>query len=303
MLSAGTLTLLALTATLTGCGLSPGRVPTDVSLTITTGFGARTVHRSSLTKIPSGETVIGLLRRSGPITGGTRGQPLSDIDGVAATQEQHWSYYINGVRATQNPARTIVHQGDRVWWDLHDSSTAAQAPAVVGSFPEPFLNGIEGKRLPVRVQCASVQGRACKTITDRLRALEVPAAVAGLGVTEGFDTLRVLVGDWRALEGDPAAQNVDSGPETSGVYAGFSPAGATLTLLDEHLRASRTLRGAAGLIAAARFSNESPEWLITGTDDRGVELAADAFTEAALLDRYAVAVTGTETIAIPARPG
>ena len=38
-------------------------------------------------------------------------------------------------------------------------------PAVVGSFPEPFLNGIGGKRLPVRVECTDVAGSACRTVT------------------------------------------------------------------------------------------------------------------------------------------
>ena len=34
----------------------------------------------------------------------------------------------------------------------------ARTPAVVGSFPEPFLHGIDGKRLPVRIECADARG-------------------------------------------------------------------------------------------------------------------------------------------------
>jgi hypothetical protein len=56
----------------------------------------------------------------------------------------------------------------------------------------------------------------------------------------------------------------------------------------------RTLTGSAGLIAATRYTEQEPEWLITGTDAAGVQLAASHLDEAALHDRFAVAITATE---------
>jgi hypothetical protein len=61
----------------------------------------------------------------------------------------------------------------------------------------------------------------------------------------------------------------------------------------------RTLTGGVGLIAAARFSNESPEWIITGTDEDGVVSAAGAFSQRALDRHFALAVAGATSIAIP----
>jgi hypothetical protein len=138
-------------------------------------------------------------------------------------------------------------------------------------------------------------------VTAALRKLGVPAAIAGIGVTEGLDTLRVLVGPFSKLQSDPGAQSIQRGPEMSGVYARFSRAGRTLTLLNEHLYAARALSGSAGLIAADRYFNESPEWLVTGTDEAGVELAAKDFNEASLHEHFALAVSGTEAIALPLR--
>ena len=63
----------------------------------------------------------------------------------------------------------------------HDWSQTDDVPAVVGSFPEPFVNGHRRQTLPVRVECAVVNGYACRTVTARLRALGVPAAFAALG--------------------------------------------------------------------------------------------------------------------------
>jgi hypothetical protein len=83
------------------------------------------------------------------------------------------------------------------------------------------------------------------------------------------------------------------------VYARFSADAQTLTLLDEQGRPVRALHGDAGLVAATRGVKEAPVWVITGTDDAGVELAARAFNRQALEDRFAVALTSAGPIALP----
>ena len=35
----------------------------------------------------------------------------------------------------------------------------SDVPAVVGAFPEPFVSGVDGKRLPVRLDCADARRR------------------------------------------------------------------------------------------------------------------------------------------------
>jgi Domain of unknown function (DUF4430) len=270
---------------------------------VTRDFGSGSLEQRTLRQVPETETVMGLLRRNAQVTTGPRGKSVQSIDGQSASSPERWFYYVNGVRASKSPTLVTVHPGDHIWWDLHDPGTAADAPVLVGAFPEPFLNGLGGQRLPVRVECVTVPSTACKTVTTRLRSLGVPAAIAGIGVTEGLDTLRVLVGPWNALRSDPGAQIIRRGPQSSGVYASFSAAGRTLTLFDEDLQPVRTLTGDAGLIAAARFSNERPEWLITGTDEHGVELAARAFDQAKLRQHFALAVSDTTPIPIPIRSG
>lgn len=52
------------------------------------------------------------------------------------------------------------------------------------------------------------------------------------------------------------------------------------------------------MLAATRYSGEEPEWIVTGTDAAGVELAAHALDEADLRGRFAVAiVAGQHTTA------
>jgi hypothetical protein len=247
---------------------------------------------------------MSLLTRNAKV--GTRygGGFVQSIDGLAGGHEHgrpvDWFYFVNGVEAAKGAASTKLHPGDHVWWDRHDWGTTDDVPAVVGSFPEPFLNGLEGKRLPVRVECAQVGGQACSTVTKRLRAQDVPAAVSALGSGAGAtETLRVAVGPWARLSGEASLRELKEGPQASGVYARFSGDGGALALLDERGRTVQTLAAGAGLIAATRSGEDAPVWAVTGTDEAGVDAAAQAFDAATLHARFAVAVGPQGPLALP----
>jgi hypothetical protein len=282
-----------------GCGLGAGPAPSAVHLTVTRDFGAAIVRSWSAPRVVGQETAMSLLMRNATVKTRYGGGFVESVDslsgGEAGGQPRDWFYYVNGVEASKGATATNVHPGDHIWWDLHDWSQTDSVPAVVGSFPEPFLNGIDGKRLPVRIECAVVPGYACRTVTARLRALGVPAAIAAIGSGGEPETLRVMVGPWIAVENDPSTQGIERGPGTSGVYARFSTGGQTLTLLNERGASTRTLTAGAGLIAATRRAEDAPVWVITGTDEAGVQRAAGAFDASALQDRFALAVTSSGT--------
>jgi hypothetical protein len=292
-----------LAVALASCGLGAGPAPRAITLTVTRGFGAHMVRSSSPPHVHGQETVMSLLMRNATVTTRYGGGFVQSVDGFSGgstgAQPSDWFYYVNGVEAPQGAASTNVHPGDHIWWDLHDWSQTDSVPAVVGSYPEPFLNGIDGKRLPVRVECAVVSGAPCQTVGARLRALGVPAALAGIGPGDEPETLRLLVGPWSVLRGDPAAHQIELGPRSSGVYARFTASGATLMLLDEQGAVARTLTAGAGLVAATRYAEEAPTWMITGTDSAGVELAAHALDTATLARRFALALA-PGGVALPA---
>jgi uncharacterized protein DUF4430 len=287
-----------------GCGLEVGSPPSTVKLLITRDFGAQVLHSTGALHTTGGESVLELLQRNATVATGPGGRRVQGIDGVAgasgagAGAPSEWLYYVNGVQALKGPAAASVKPGDHIWWDLHDTSQAHDVPAVVGAFPEPFLNGYEGKRLPIRVECAS-SSAACRTVTETLQSAGVPAALAAIGSGGAPETLRVMVGPWSHLGGDLEAASIGRGPAASGVYARFSADAQTLTLLDEQGRPVRALHGDAGLVAATRGVKEAPVWVITGTDGAGVELAARAFNRQALEDHFAVALTSAGAIALP----
>lgn len=295
---------LAAALALGGCGLGAGPAPSAIELLVTRDFGAQVLYRSGAPKLAGQETVMSLLERNQRVTTRYGGGFVQSIDGLAGGREAgrpvDWFYFVNGLEAPRGAAATNVHPGDHIWWDRHDWSEAMEVPAVVGSFPEPFVNGLNGRRWPVLVECATVSNPACGTVAARLRGVGVPAAIAAIGSGSAPETLRVLVGPWASIAHETGPERIEQGPRSSGVYARFSAGGGALVLLAADGLPAQTLAAPAGLIAATREGEDAPVWLVTGTDAAGVQLAARAFDREALEDRFAVALSPTETIPVPA---
>lgn len=299
-------TLLALAAigaaalALTGCGLGAGKQSTEARILVTRDFGTKVIGAKIVQNAPQSDTVMRLLQRNFTITTRYGGGFVQSIDGLGPSgSNTDWFYYVNGVLAPKGAAGTSVHAGDHIWWDLHDYSATQTIPAVVGSFPEPFVNGIAGKRYPVTVECAANVGPACKRVTAAMNAAHVPAAPQLLGTGSGPDTLGLVVGTWNEIRSQLAAELVAHGPGASGVYAHFTDNGDQLALLDPSGHVVRTLGAGAGLIAATADQTSVPTWMVTGTDVAGVTAAAHALSAQTLHNHFALAVQGGATLPVP----
>jgi hypothetical protein len=286
-----------------GCGLGAGHGTTNVTVTVTRGFGATRVAQVTQRNVPGSETVMRMLERHFAVATRYGGGFVQSIDGLSGSSSRRdWFYYVNGVQAAQGAATTAVHRGDRIWWDLHDWVATESIPAVVGSFPEPFVHGVGGKKLPTVLECAADVAPACETVSKKLEAIGVPVAMQTIGTGSGSDSLSLEVGTWPDLRAEIVAGLIDQGPSASGVYARFGgPRGDSLALLDPHAHVVETLGAGAGLIAATAQGSSSPTWLITGTDAAGVASAAAALTPARLHDHFALAVLGTRYLPLPLR--
>jgi Domain of unknown function (DUF4430) len=286
-----------------GCGLGPGSPPSGVELTVTRDFGSRTIAEMPVRRLAGSDTVMQMLEAQAKVTTRYGGGFVQSIDGISGGREDggpaDWFYYVNGVEATKGAAATKLDNDDHVWWDYHDWVASSDIPAVVGAFPEPFLHGFGGQRLPVRVECVQPQSSACSTVSHVLTGYGIPAARGGLELAEYNDVLRVIVGTWPLLRDDQAARQLEAGPKTSGVYARMNPSGSTLSLLDQRGATARTLGPGSGLVAAVRLTGNPPVWIVTGTDAAGVSAAANAFQADDLHDDFALAVSDDVGIPLP----
>jgi hypothetical protein len=287
-----------------GCGFGAGSSSGGkVTIRVTRDFGHSELAPAKSEGTRSGDTVMRLLQRNFTVETKYGGGFVQEIDGVsggrAKGRQVDWFYYVNGVEASNGAADHKVSSGDRVWWDHHDWGGAQRIPAVVGAFPEPFQSGIGGKKLPIRLVCLGDAGRSCDEVEQRLQQAGVKAiARSNLEQSVG-KVLRVLVGAWPDVRKDIAAQQLEKGPQASGVFAKPSMDGRRLALLDATGAVQRTLGAASGLVAATSYTDQQPTWLVTGTDEVGVAAAAAAVTEEQLRDRFALAIEAGKSVPLP----
>ncbi|HEX4464702.1 MAG TPA: DUF4430 domain-containing protein [Solirubrobacterales bacterium] len=284
-----------------GCGLGPGSGVEDAELTVTRDYGTVPVLHRQLGDLTESDTVMRALERNADITtryGGGFVQSIEGLEGEeSASGSFDWFFYVNGVESTIGAADYALHGGESIWWDYRDWDAAMRVPAVVGSWPQPFLDGYEGKQRPVAVECLG-GGSACNEVDERLTA-------AGVDVSSRppSGAIRVLVGPWSRVRSDPAAAQIERGPQTSGVFADFQRDGSGYRLsgLDEAGDTAADFGPGSGLVAATRRYEEPPVWVVTGASGAGVRAAAGLLDVADLRDHYAVAVDGDKETPLPLR--
>ncbi|HEX5527790.1 MAG TPA: DUF4430 domain-containing protein [Solirubrobacterales bacterium] len=301
--------LLAAALAAAGCGLGPGADVGSVQLTVTREYGAVPVLERSVGAKES-DTVMRLLEGQAEVATRYGGGYVHSINGVAEAQRggdpYDWFFYVDGVESPVGAAEVDVHDGERIWWDYRDWAATNHVPAVVGSWPAPFVHGVGGKAYPVAVECEG-GGGACEATRA---ALEREGVKLASGSPKG--AIRVLVGTWDRLRSDPAAQLIEAGPAESGVYAHFAGvrpfrgmehektnAAYELVALDQDGAEAKRLGPDAGLVAATSRYGGAPIWLVTGGTPAAVRSAADSLEVKPLRDHYAIAVKGSQVYPLP----
>ena len=293
---------VALAATLTGCGLGAGEDQGGgAELRVTRDFGQRQVASASRESVKEADTVMRFLQSERKVSlryGGGFVQSIDGVSGEGASGHRDWFYWVNGQEGSVGAADRRLRPGDVVQWDYRDWSATMSIPAIVGAYPEPFLHGFEGKRLPIRVECPDDEADLCREVRDRLSKDGIEASSAGVGTPERGQTLRVLVGEWSDLRVRARIlRMLEKGPATSGVFARFADDGARLELLDSRGKAARSTGAGTGLVAATRTGeDEGISFIVTGTDRAGVDAAVGALDPRVLRNAFAVAVTSDRQV-------
>ncbi|MEA2405873.1 MAG: hypothetical protein QOE08_2520, partial [Thermoleophilaceae bacterium] len=228
--------VLALAAA--GCGFGPGdKLKGGSRLNVSRDFGHRLLDSAKVTQVHKSDTVMRFLQAAhNKVETRYGGNFVQSIDGLAGDRagQRDWFYYVNGLEAGVGAQDYALSSGDRIQWDYHSWRATMRVPAIVGAYPEPFLHGSEGRRLPVLVECERPGSAPCRDATKHLSDAGVVATGAALGSASGKQVARVLVSRWSAVRRLVGAEPLTGPPSGSGVFARFTgAAGGTLQLLND----------------------------------------------------------------------
>jgi hypothetical protein len=287
-----------------GCGRGGGEDEGEVELTVTRDYGGEVMHQAS-DSIRESDTVMRVLDRNADLTTRYGGGFVQSIDGLAGStsggRRSDWFFYVNGIESPTGSAEYDPSDGDRIWWDYRDWTAAMRVPAVVGSWPQPFVHGFDGVRWEPSVACASLD-RTCQQVAFRL--VDVVSHPVGSGTPRlgelPSDVAHVLVGSWNKLRANPTARLLAQPPSESGVFARFvGTRRPLLEVLNKQGQPAGSIGKGGGLIAALRPGDGPPTWVVTGTDAKGVAAAANLLGDQ-LRNHYAVVTQpGAGPIGVP----
>lgn len=210
-------------------------------------------------RVAPGRSVMDSLRSVTPVETAYGGGFVQSMlgRGSSSSPPRDWFFYVNGFESPVGARSSDLAAGDVAWWDHRDWQGMQSVRAVVGSWPEPFVNGAGGSGSRPRV------------------AADAPLAgalsAAGARVVPGSAAFRARVGTdaalasrdpaWRAVAGDPGARSLPGGiaggrvvlmPAGGGAPAPVAGARAVAVLVPAGTRAADgALLAVAGLDAAS----------------------------------------------------
>jgi len=176
-----------------GCGSSSASQAGRATVWVTRDRGAEVLH---VGQVPAGTSAMRALQRVAKVKTRFGGRYVRAVDGLEEQGRRAWFYYVNGYLAERGSADYRLRTGDVEWWDYRAWRDPLEDPVVVGSFPQPFLNGYGGTRRPAVV--VSADPASARAVARRLHARVL---APGAAVPAGANVLSLGTGGSRATIG------------------------------------------------------------------------------------------------------
>jgi len=307
--------LLLLAAILVGCPAQPADTDNSgqsrVTVVVTRDFGKELILAEEVI-IEDGTDAMTALKAVAEVETKYGGGFVKAIEGLSSEYEggnkkRDWLYYINGISLSLGAKDYRLRDGDVEHWDFRDWSYQQMIPAIIGAFPQPFLNGLRGEAKPTAVVYDTPladEAAALAAILERRGVAEVLLTGAETlpdGVKEQSNLI-ILAGADNGL-----ILELNELPKKLGFFARME--GGKITVLDGKGDPAGEYGAGWGLIQATQNpwnpkgvgSGESVVFMVTGSDAEGIKSAANALIDNSdgLGHAYAALVNNNDIVKIP----
>lgn len=279
-------------------------------LLVTREFGNEILVDKSMSTNAS--TVLNFLKDNTEVGTSSQGNFVESINNMGGKNEPQsaWFYYINGISALKGANELQLNDGDKVWWDFHSWDGVPMYNAVIGSYPEPFINGSNPGDNQVLILCdegyldiaTNLQSFINKQGNNNVHIKEV--ANEFLADRKGPT---ILIGVWDNVKNLEYIKQLND--KTNRMGLNFWVDGEQFHFLDAQGNIKLSNANSCGVIVAYSegMGTNSPLWLVIGNDAQGLNTVANILLEKPNLiaGKFGVGVitASQEIIALPVETG
>jgi hypothetical protein len=229
--------------------------------------------------------------------------------GYAGTQKTKadWFFYVHGIQSNVGALDYKLHDGDIQHWDFHGWGFRHFIPAIIDVFPSAFRYGFGGRVSPTLIVCPEYLKEDVVKLEAKLAQLEVRdvgiRSLDELSESERGNSNIILVSGL----GNSLISELNQNWQRLGFFAYFE--NGNLVVINGRGEVTDKYGAGTGLIQATQNpwnpkgvgACENVVWLVSGTDEVGVENALDALLDQHNKMQYtaAVVVVDDKIIKVP----
>lgn len=280
-----------------------------VALRVTRDFGRNSILNKTVA-LQKNWSVFDVLETSTRVTTAHGGAFIDSINGIKSDsggfggEKRDWFYYVNGIFADVGALDYYPRPGEVIWWDYHKWEGMNMFPAVIGCYPEPFVHGYRGKVGPTIIMSSQDNMMLAENLQKLLKAKGVASVTINnldTALLKNRQGPVIVLGQWSELSQIDWLANLNNAYTKNGTCVHFTSDG--LELLDYGGRVARIIDSSAGVITATGegSGDESPLWLIVGTDLKGLQQAVDVLVTSPgkISGLFSAAIVAGEVVSLP----
>jgi hypothetical protein len=276
----------------------------NFTINLTRDFGEIALDSREV-ELQSEWSLMEYMQREYQVTTGYGGSFITGLNELESTAGDEgnfdWFFFVNGAVASVGADQLKPVPADVVWWDYHRWSDAASPSAVIGCYPQPFVNRTAIILANSSYQEVAEECQRALTAQGALQVEIVDLAEGGIQLDKPEAPV-IVIGTWSELQGNTYISKWNQAFARNGSSIHFTAGGIELLSVDGKVQ--KTLGEGTGVIVATAqgLGDNNPLWLVAGVDDQGVKEAARILCSQPeeLRWKYGLAVQGSQIMALPA---